>query len=494
MKRSWAACAAALAAIFVIAGCNDYGNTFQGNTGAVLSFISPSDINAGGPDLVLTMNGSGFVPKTVVQWNGKTLATTVTLDSSNNVLSVTAVVPAALTAKAGAASVNTLNPFSGAGNNGLSNTINFTINPPANPLPVVTDVNPKTAPAGSGDTQITITGTQFLSGGTTSTTSQVFWTAGGTQSTLTTGTISSGSITATIPAADLATAGTATISVYNPPYVDPNCKLINCPGSGGGTSVNTPTFTITTGAAAKTAVDETPALSSDGRYVAYSALVNGQAQIFLRDTCEGANANCHQNTSQISVASDGSPANVESHAPSMSADGRYVAFSSAATNLTADAPSGRQIYMRDTCFGASADCKVSTQLISTDAKGALVGTESILPSVSASGRYVAFVAVMATRTTSQATAAAKSGTTTNSGYRQVFVRDTCLGVSSCTAKTTRISMQPGDGTEENAKPAGPSLSGTANKVAALDARTATLFTKSTAVDDCVFLSVTKDQQ
>jgi hypothetical protein len=63
-----------------------------------------------------------------------------------------------------------------------------------------------------------------------------------------------------------------------------------------------------------------------------------------------------------------------------------------------------------------------TQLVSTDAQGALAGTEAILPSVSASGRFVTFVAV----TPSQAA---------NSRFRQVFVRDTCLAASNCTPTT-----------------------------------------------------------
>ncbi|PYU68204.1 MAG: hypothetical protein DMG49_16655 [Acidobacteria bacterium] len=61
MKRSWTAWAVALAAIFAVAGCNDYGNTFQNNTGASLAFLSPAQISAGNADFVLTVNGRGFV-------------------------------------------------------------------------------------------------------------------------------------------------------------------------------------------------------------------------------------------------------------------------------------------------------------------------------------------------------------------------------------------------------------------------------------------------
>jgi hypothetical protein len=175
----------------------------------------------------------------------------------------------------------------------------------------------------------------------------------------------------------------------------------------------------------------------------------------------------------------------------MSGDGRYVAFSSAATNLLADAPSGRQIYLRDSCSGADASCTPSTQLISTDPQGALVGTEAILPSLSASGRFVAFVAVTASH--AKSTSATKSAATGNSGFRQVFVRDTCLGASNCTPKTTRISLQPGDSSPTEGKPAGPAVSGTGESVAVPDATSSTVFHRAVAVDDRVFLVLTGKQ-
>jgi hypothetical protein len=120
-----------------------------------------------------------------------------------------------------------------------------------------------------------------------------------------------------------------------------------------------------------------------------------------------------------------------------------------------------------------------------------------LPSVSASGRFIAFLAVTPSPTSSKSAAQAKSaaGSANNSGYRQVFVRDTCIGATSCTPKTTRISLQPGDGAtpdaKPEAKPAGPALSGNSAQVALPDASAAaTLFTRSVAVDDRVFLALT----
>jgi hypothetical protein len=447
--------------------------------------------------LTLTVNGGGFIPKTVVQWNGQNLVTTLTTNSAGNVTLVTAVVPAVLTAKAGSAVVQTLSPHSGAGNNGLSNPITFQIFPPPNPVPVLSTLAPSCAVAGSGPVMITITGSKFIPASDPSGGSQVNWNAGATQTTLPiVGTISSTQIQATVSSTLVANPVMATVTVSNPP-------VPNSPSGGGGPS-NALTFTVQTAACpalasatakaqAQSAVaEETPAVSLDGRYVVFTAVQGNHAQVFLHDTCQGVQTGCQQRTMLLSVANDGAPADNDSRSPSMSADGRFVAFSSAATNLTESAPGGRQIYLRDTCLGASASCKPSTQLISTDANGTLVGAESILPSVSASGRFVAFLAV--TPSPSAKSEATGQSQTTNSGFRQVFVRDTCLGAAGCTPTTTRISLQPGDAPATGDKPAGPAISAAAGHVAIAGGGMATLFTRSVPVDDRVILSILKENQ
>jgi IPT/TIG domain/WD40-like Beta Propeller Repeat len=540
MKRFWTAMAVALCVIFLVAGCNDYGNTFQSPGGAFVSFLSPSQIPAcvsgtSGTcsDLKLSLNGSGFVAQTKVQWNGKNLVTTVPTDTSGNPLGniVTAVVPAALLAKAGTATVNTINPNSnyGTGTNGLSNTVTFIINNPANPIPTVSSVSPVCATAGS-NLALTVTGTNFLNSSTDTTqVSTLNWTLGASQMQLTapTATITSTQITATIPAANISATGNASVTVYNPPSV-PVANIPGSTGSGGGSSTPAVTVTVQTApcpTAAKApansvsqaaVAEETPAVSLDGRYVAYTAVQGEHAQIFLRDTCEGAAAGCQPHTTLLSVAGDGEAASGDSHTPSMSSDGRYIAFSSDATNLAENAPSGHQIYLRDTCIGADASCKPSTILVSTDSGGALAGAESILPSISSSGRFVAFLALTPSHSPNHPSAEPKpSAGAANSGLRQVFVRDTCLGfrprmfvsgfqvrpfadapegATSCTPKTTRISVRPGDGIGTEEKPAGPALSGEAKHVAMTGAKTSMLLTRSVPVDDSVFLAVAGDHQ
>jgi hypothetical protein len=508
MKRRWTALAVTVVAVLWVTGCNDYGNTFQNNTGATILSISPSVISAGGPDFTLTVNGGIFVKGTVIQWNGKSLDTKLPTDSAGNILGniATATVPAALVAKSGVATIITLSPAYGAGRNGLSNPIAFIINPPQNPQPTLTGINPNALVAGATTPQsITLAGTNFLSNSDPTQASQVNWAVGATTTQLATGTITSTQIQATIPVSLLATAGTAKVTVFNPGSPPPpGCTTI-CNGGGGGGSSASVTFTLcaaapctgttAAGATAATVVaEESPAVSLDGRYVAYTALQNEHAQVFLRDTCEGAAPGCQPRTTLLSVAADGAAANDESHAPSMSSDGRYVAFSSAATNVIENAPSGRQIYLRDTCAGAGESCQASTSLISADSNGALVGTESILPSVSSSGRFVAFLAITPSHSSNQASAHAKTPASAgNSGYRQVFIRDTCLGAAGCTPKTTRISLQPGDGAGSAAKLAGPALSGNADRIAIAGGNAATLFKRSVAVDDRIFLAITNPQ-
>ncbi|HEX4546245.1 MAG TPA: hypothetical protein VH110_07765 [Candidatus Acidoferrum sp.] len=514
MKWSWTALAIASVAILAMAGCNDYGNTFQNNTGAFVSFLSPAQIAAGNPDFTLTLTGAGFVAKTKVQWNGKPLVTTVPTDSTGAVVgnSITAAVPAAMVANPGVVTVITVNPASGAGNNGLSNPVAFVINPAPNPLPALTSIAPGGLVNGSPQSTLTLTGTNFLPPTDPSGGSQVNWSANGTLTKLAMASSStSGQITATIPQALLATAGQASVTVFNPPSPPPAGCTTSCNGGGGGGSSPPQTFTICAtgqtpcppaasavrGAANAGALvaEETPAVSMDGRFVAYAAAQNDHGQVFLRDTCEGAASGCQSHAILVSVAPDGSAANDESHSPSMSSDGRYVAFSSAATNLVDNAPRGRQIYLRDTCFGAGESCKPATHLISLDPNGALVGTESILPSVSSSGRFVAFLAITPGHSSNQNSDPDKaSSTATNSGYRQVFIRDTCLGASNCTPKTTRISLQPGDGAGTGAKSAGPALGGNAKHVAVAGGNTATLFTRSVAVDDRVFLAMANERR
>src|SRR4028119_1050699 len=93
----------------------------------------------------------------------------------------------------------------------------------------------------------------------------------------------------------------------------------------------------------------TPSISADGRFVAFyssaSNIVpgdtNNRDDIFVRDTLTNT-------TTRVSVDSAGNQANSNSDSPSISADGRFVAFFSAATNLVpGDTNNTVDIFVRD---------------------------------------------------------------------------------------------------------------------------------------------------
>src|SRR5262249_45819935 len=246
-------------------------------------------------------------------------------------------------------------PFSGSGNNGLSNTIIFIVNNPPNPVPQIGGVSAG-AVGGSG-LPITITGTNFMTSTSDPTQiSAVSFTAGGSKTDITpiASAITATQIQTTIPSSVLALNVCGSITVFNPAS-PPVPNIPGSVGSGGGSS-NAVAFAVGSGvcpasvkrssssASSQGVTEETPAVSVDGRYVASSAAEKDHWQVFLRDTCTGVASDCQARTQAVSVASDGSAANDDSRSPSMSADGRYVAFSSAATNLATNVPAGRQVF------------------------------------------------------------------------------------------------------------------------------------------------------
>ena len=151
-----------------------------------------------------------------------------------------------------------------------------------------------------------------------------------------------------------------------------------------------------------------PTISATGRYVAFTSVAPNLApipgaidsQIFLRDTLSST-------TILVSQDAVGNAGNGASSQPTISADGRYVAFTSSATTL-APTPngSGTQIFLRDTQGN-------TTILVSRDASGDAGDGASSQPTISADGRYVAF--------TSSATTLAP---TPNGSGTQIFLRDT----------------------------------------------------------------------
>lgn len=120
-------------------------------------------------------------------------------------------------------------------------------------------------------------------------------------------------------------------------------------------------------------------ISADGRYVAYESWgAIGGEEIFVHDMQTGI-------TTRASVDSNGFEGNDVSWLPSISANGRYVAFSSDATNLVAgDTNNLSDIFVHDMQTGI-------TTLVSVDSNGVQGNGDVYSSSISGDGRYVAFM-------------------------------------------------------------------------------------------------------
>ncbi len=220
-----------------------------------LTSLAPNSAIAGGAAFTLTLNGSNFINTSVAQWNGSNRATTFV-----SATQLTAAITAADIATAGSASVQVFTPtvvFSGANARaqGLpsgvtSNALTFTITAP-NPVPTLTAISPTLTGAGGAAFTMTLTGTNFISGSTAQ------WKGSARVTTF----VSATSLTAAITAADIASSGTAAITVVNPT-------------PGGGTS-NALTFTITDFSVSATTTTQTVTAGSSANFTIATATVGG---------------------------------------------------------------------------------------------------------------------------------------------------------------------------------------------------------------------------
>lgn len=144
---------------------------------------------------------------------------------------------------------------------------------------------------------------------------------------------------------------------------------------------------------------EHPAISADGRYVAFESRAGNLVSQDLPSDCideNGLDSDCTQiylkdldsgDVKLVSSDSDGAPAEgINGHA-SISEDGRYVAFVSSASNLVADDENGRRdIFIKDTHTS-------EVRMASVSEEGEAADGDSDMPSISADGRLVAFKSV-----------------------------------------------------------------------------------------------------
>jgi uncharacterized repeat protein (TIGR01451 family) len=180
---------------------------------------------------------------------------------------------------------------------------------------------------------------------------------------------------------------------------------------------------------------EVPSISADGRYVVFSSGtdnlvpsdINGRSDVFRYDRQT-------DTLSTVSLGSDGTQANGDSGFGDISGDGRYITFVSNATNLSSvPNPLGyMRLYRKDMQTGA-------VDLVSWTSSGQPTWVWLHQPSISNDGRYIAFVS-----------ASPEFGV--GIGYTKVFMRDMQAG-------TTLFVSRPPDGEPINNDSFEPAISG-----------------------------------
>jgi len=175
---------------------------------------------------------------------------------------------------------------------------------------------------------------------------------------------------------------------------------------------------VSTGGVQANAVSGSPAISSDGRYIAFSSagsnLVasdnNSKADIFVRDTV-------NSTTELVSISSSSVAGDGDSSAPAISADGNIVAFVSKAANLVNnDTNASADIFFRNRSSGVTSRASVASDLTQADA-------DSAEPALTADGTKIVFSSI-ATNLVNEDT----------NGLSDIFLYDTS------NATTTRVSL------------------------------------------------------
>jgi len=139
-------------ALALLTACGSSSSSGAGNGAPSITSLSPSSTGAGGADFPLTVNGTGFITSSAVEWNGS--ARTTTFISATQ---LQAQISASDITTGGTATVTVANP-----GGGTSRGVPFTINSNAGLL--ITSLDPPTSLAGDQLTDLTVNGTGFVSG------------------------------------------------------------------------------------------------------------------------------------------------------------------------------------------------------------------------------------------------------------------------------------------------------------------------------------------
>ena len=239
-----------------------------------------------------------------------------------------------------------------------------------------------------------------------------------------------------------------------------------------------------------------PSIGNLGTFVSFVSTANNlgvanpsnQQEIFEQDECQLATTGCVPTMTLISTPDGTTPAGGVNSEPSMSYDGRFVAFASTAANLGVAAGGIQQIYVRDTCTDATVTtCTTSTKLVSspngTAPANGLSENPSINPDATGSGQFIAF-----------ASQASNLSTNAANGVENIYVRNTCNTLvttsAACVASTVLVSHATGTSPPAaNGNSAAPAISSDGTTVAFISFSSNLVPLDTNAVED-IFLAGT----
>jgi Tol biopolymer transport system component len=159
---------------------------------------------------------------------------------------------------------------------------------------------------------------------------------------------------------------------------------------GGAIAQSTGAASVSSGGTLGNADSFFPFVTPDGRFVSFASRAtnlvagdtNGVEDVFLRDRVGGT-------TIRVSLATSGAQANARSEGSAVSADGRFVVFVSDASNLvTGDSNGAPDVFVRD-CLSGTTEL-ISQSTLGLQANGA---SDLGWPSISGDGRFVAFCSI-----------------------------------------------------------------------------------------------------
>jgi len=374
-----------------------------------ITSISPSFVIAGSPAQALTVMGTGFTSASQVLWNGSPRTTRLNT-GFNSTLYLSAVVSASDIAAMGTVQITVAT--AGATTNALTYYVAPAAQATAHPVMLISAATD----GGPGD-------------------GESFFPASLSPS-----------------ARFVAFQSTATDLVAGPAsgFAD-IFERDTCIGAPAGCVPTTTRVSVANDGTLPNNNSRSPSVSADGRYVVFDSSAtnlvagdtrtNGDADVFIRDTCIGAASSCSPALNRVSVRPDGGQADHEATSPAISADGRFIVFDSAASDLMASEPAmtGTNVFLYDTCHGAPSGCAPAMSIASLSSSGTVGNASAGLQAISGDDRYVAFE--------TWATNLVAGGGT--QAMPNLYIRDTCFGAPAGCTPSLQIETLTNDGSRIN---------------------------------------------